>query len=214
MKRFVITEEEQIRIKNLYEQLPGMFKVENNETKTLAKSIGFSEPSRKKECYEVMILDGSMNSNINCALCDNGYFEIKNTGMSGPAKTTGGWTSNNSKIEITLSDGKVISGPVSDGSLQSQIAQYIIDNRKNFKGGYIGDEEIDSLKGYVSGGSNQNGEQSNGTEEKKSSPDNKVAQIQQKVIDAGLGDKLGPKGKDGKFGPYTADAVLQLLNKK
>ena len=51
-------------------------------------------------------------------------------------------------------------------------------------------------------------------EDLEEKPTNKISQIQQKVVDAGLKDLLGPKGVDGRFGPYTADAVLQLLNKK
>jgi hypothetical protein len=219
MKRFIITEQERKRIQRLHEIDFPNFKT-GPSSMDVAKAVGFAEPKRNKECYEIMILDELGNSNVISNICDNGYFDVKNISSSAPSPTTGQWVIDNNTIKITLSDGKTFSGSISDKSLQSQIAQYIISNSTKFKAKSIGDTEINSLKSFVSGSqqttsTEQGGEQADGTEQTSTEkPTNKISQIQQKVVDAGLGDLLGPKGVDGRFGPYTADAVLQLLNKK
>jgi len=222
MKKFIITEDEKKRIQRLYE-FDNPFKT-GPSSNDVAKAVGFAEPKRTKECYEIMILDELGYSNVISNICDNGYFDVKNTSSSAPSPTTGQWVIDNNTIKITLSDGKTFSGSISDKSLQSQIAQYIISNSTKFKGKSIGDTEINKLKTYISGSqqttsTEQGGEQSDGTQQSSTEtttekPTNKISQIQQKVVDAGLKDLLGPKGVDGRFGPYTADAVLQLLNKK
>jgi hypothetical protein len=230
MKRLTITEQERKRIQRLHEQ--SSFIDTTNKlsgaggpsSMDVAKAVGFAEPTRNKECWEIMILDKLGYSNIISNICDNGYFDVKNTSSSAPSPTTGKWAIDNNTIKITLSDGKIFSGSISDKSLQSQIAQYIISNSTKFKAKSIGDTEINSLNSFVSGSqpttsTEQGGEKTTGTEQSSTEtttqkPTNKVSQIQQKVVDAGLGDLLGPKGVDGRFGPYTADAVLQLLNKK
>ena len=223
MKKFIITEDEKKRIQRLYE-FDNPFKTSPSSYK-VAKAVGFAEAKRNKECYEIMILDELGYSNVISNICDNGYFDIKNeSNSSGSVPTTGKWVIENNTITITLSDGKTFSGPISDKSLQSQIAQYIIDNPTKFKGKSIGDAEINSLKSYISGSqqttsTEQGVEQTAGAEQSSTEtttekPTNKISQIQQKVVDSGLKDLLGPKGVDGRFGPYTADAVLQLLNKK
>jgi hypothetical protein len=219
MKKFTITEQERKRIQNLYE-FDNPFKT-GPSSYEVAKAVGFTEAKRKKECYEIMIVDARAYHNIISNICDNGYFDVKNEAQSsGSAPTTGKWVIENNTIKITLSDGKTFSGPISDKSLQSQIAQYILTNFTKFESGYVNDEEKEIVKGYISGSqpttsTEQGGEQTAGTEQTSTEkPTNKVSQIQQKVVDAGLGDLLGPKGVDGRFGPYTADAVLQLLNKK
>jgi hypothetical protein len=227
MKKLTITEQERKRIQNLHEQaVQDIFKqyAGGPSSNDVAKAIGFAQPDRNNECWEITIIDGKLRSNIISNICDNGYFDIKNTGAGAPAATTGKWVIDGSTIKITLSDNKTFSGSVSDKSLESQIAQYIVSNPTKFKAGYIGDAEINSLKKFVSGSqqttsTEQGGEQAAETEQSSTEtttqkPTNKVSQIQQKVVDAGLGDLLGPKGVDGRFGPYTADAVLQLLNKK
>ena len=222
MKKFIITEDEKKRIQRLYE-FDNPFKTSPSSYK-VAKAVGFAEAKRKKECYEIMILDELGNSNVISNICDNGYFDVKNISSSAPSPTTGQWVIENNTITITLSDGKTFSGSISDKSLQSQIAQYIINNPTKFKAKSIGDAEINSLKSYISGSqqttsTEQGVEQTDGAEQSSTEtttekPTNKISQIQQKVVDAGLKDLLGPKGVDGRFGPYTADAVLQLLNKK
>jgi hypothetical protein len=229
MKKFIITEDERKRIKNLYEQTAmDIFNStlypsgQKTSSETVAKTIGFSQPDKEGDCWQTTIYDGKLRSNIISNVCNNGYFDIKNTGTGAPAATTGQWTADDKNVKITLSDGKTFSGSISEKSLQSQIAQYITSNPNKFKAGYIGDTEINSLKGFISGQQSSGTEQTTSTEQggeptqtsTETPSENKVAQIQQKVIDAGLGDALGPKGKDGRFGPYTADAVLQLLNKK
>jgi hypothetical protein len=223
MKRFIITEQERKRIQRLHEIDFPNFKT-GPSSMDVAKAVGFAEPKRNKECYEIMILDELGNSNVISNICDNGYFDVKNISSSAPSPTTGQWVIDNNTIKITLSDGKTFSGSISDKSLQSQIAQYIISNSTKFKAKSIGDTEINSLKSFVSGSqqttsTEQGGEQTAGAEQSSTEtttekPTNKISQIQQKVVDAGLKDLLGPKGVDGRFGPYTADAVLQLLNKK
>ena len=222
MKKFIITEDEKKRIQRLYE-FDNPFKTVPSSYK-VAKAVGFAEAKRNKECYEIMILDELGNSNVISNICDNGYFDVKNISSSAPSPTTGQWVIENNTITITLSDGKTFSGSISDKSLQSQIAQYIINNPTKFKAKSIGDAEINSLKSYISGSqqttsTEQGVEQTDGAEQSSTEtttekPTNKISQIQQKVVDAGLKDLLGPKGVDGRFGPYTADAVLQLLNKK
>jgi|LakMenEpi03Aug12_release.lakeMendotaPanAssembly.Ray.scaffolds.fasta_scaffold71966_5 hypothetical protein len=223
MKKFTITEQERKRIQNLYE-FDNPFKT-GPSSYEVAKAVGFTEAKRKKECYEIMIIDTTGYHNIISNICDNGYFDIKNESSSvGSAPTTGKWVIENNTIKITLSDGKTFSGPISDKSLQSQIAQYIVTNFTKFESSYVDDEEKETVKGYISGSqpttsTEQGGEQTTATEQPSTETTtqkstNKVSQIQQKVVDAGLGDLLGPKGVDGRFGPYTADAVLQLLNKK
>lgn len=231
MKKFIITEDERKRIKTLYEQsvMAGLTSLTNTSSQTsspspsqtVVKAIGIGQPYRQKECWRTMILDGSYRSNIISNVCDNGYFDFQTEGINGKTVVTGQWTADDKNVKITLSDGKTFSGSVSEKSLQSQIAQYVISNSNKFKVGTIGDTEINSLKSFISG-QPSTPQQTTSTEQGGTStqtstqtpPDNKIAQIQQKVIDAGLGDALGPKGKDGRFGPYTADAVLQLLNKK
>ena len=108
--------------------------------------------------------------------------------------------------------------------MQSQIAQYIVNNFTKFESGFVDNKEMETVKSYISGSqqttsTEQGVEQTDGAEQSSTEtttekPTNKISQIQQKVVDAGLKDLLGPKGVDGRFGPYTADAVLQLLNKK
>lgn len=224
MKRLTITEQERKRIQRLHEfNFNNPFK-NGPSSYEVAKAVGFAEAKINKECYEIMILDELGNSNVISNICDNGYFDVKNTSSSAPSPTTGQWVIENNTIKITLSDGKTFSGSISDKSLQSQIAQYIINNPTKFKAKSIGDAEINSLKSYISGSqqttsTEQGGEQTAGAEQSSTEtttekPTNKISQIQQKVVDAGLKDLLGPKGVDGRFGPYTADAVLQLLNKK
>ena len=230
MKKFIITENERKRIKNLYEDSSTVSSIntwmgasgqQTSSSETVAKAIGIGQPFRKKECWRTMILDGTYRSNIISNVCDNGYFDFQTEGNDGKTIVTGQWTADDKNVKITLSDGKTFSGSVSEKSLQSQVAQYIISNSGKFKTGTIGDTEINSLKSFISGqssGTEQTTSTEQGGESTQTSTEtpseNKVSQIQQKVIDAGLGDALGPKGKDGRFGPYTADAVLQLLNKK
>ena len=199
MKKFIITEDEKKRIQRLYE-FDNPFKTSPSSYK-VAKAVGFAEAKRKKECYEIMIIDATGYHNIISNICDNGYFDIKNeSNSSGSVPTTGKWVIENNTITITLSDGKTFSGPISDKSLQSQIAQYI-----------SGSQQTTSTEQGVE---QTDGAEQSSTETTTEKPTNKISQIQQKVVDAGLKDLLGPKGVDGRFGPYTADAVLQLLNKK
>ena len=223
MKKFIITEDEKKRIQRLYE-FDNPFKTSPSSYK-VAKAVGFAEAKRKKECYEIMILDELGYSNVISNICDNGYFDIKNeSNSSGSVPTTGKWVIENNTITITLSDGKTFSGPISDKSLQSQIAQYIVNNFTKFESGFVDNKEMETVKSYISGSqqttsTEQGVEQTDGAEQSSTEtttekPTNKISQIQQKVVDAGLKDLLGPKGVDGRFGPYTADAVLQLLNKK
>jgi hypothetical protein len=224
MKRLTITEQERKRIQRLHEIDYTNPLNTGSSSNDVAKAVGFAEPTRKKECWEVIVLDGKYLSNIISNICDNGYFDIKYTGFQNSTPSTGKWVIDNNTIKITLSDGKTFSGPISDKSLQSQVAQYIIDNPKQFIVGNLGNDDINKLKTYISGSqqttsTEQGGEQSDGTQQSSTEtttekPTNKISQIQQKVVDAGLKDLLGPKGVDGRFGPYTADAVLQLLNKK
>jgi hypothetical protein len=121
MKKFTITEQERKRIQRLHEIDFPNFKT-GPSSYEVAKAVGFTEAKRKKECYEIMIIDTTGYHNIISNICDNGYFDIKNESSSvGSAPTTGKWVIENNTIKITLSDGKTFSGPISDKSLQSQI---------------------------------------------------------------------------------------------
>lgn len=135
-KLFELTEEEKNRILGLHESATKNHYLINEQgvvvdNYKVAKTLGFGvDRTMSNNCQKVMILDGNGYYNLVSNVCPEGYIDFKIEADYQNTTITGNWVVSNQNVTITMSDGTKFTGTLTDGSVKTQVTNWLVKQPK------------------------------------------------------------------------------------
>ena len=133
---FEINEDEKNRILGLHEQATKNHYLINEQgvvvdNYKVAKTLGFGvDRTMSNNCQRVMILDGNGYYNLVSNVCPGGYIDFKIEADYENTTITGSWVVSNQNVTITMSDGTKFTGSLTDGSVKTQVTNWLVKQPK------------------------------------------------------------------------------------
>lgn len=134
---FEINEDEKNRILGLHEQATkNLYLISEQEGRVVdnynvAQTLGFGvSRTMSNNCQRVMILDGNGYYNLVSNVCPGGYIDFKIEADYENTTISGNWAITNQEVTITMSDGTKFIGPLTKGSIKTQVTSWLVKQPK------------------------------------------------------------------------------------